>query len=97
MHHRSHDQPGGVSASKECLPPGVGGSASRGVCIRGRSACRGGADRVLPRGGVYLQGDLHLGGLSPGLGVCPTGTRKAGSTHPTGMLSCLFLQIIVMV
>ena len=51
-------------------------------------------------GGVCLQGEgvcLHVGGglLSAGEGVClqvgggglPT-ERKAGGTHPTGMLSC---------
>ena len=41
--------------------------------------------------GVCLQGDLYRGGV--GL-IPPAGTRKAGSTHPTGMLSCMniFLQ-----
>ena len=35
------------------------------------------------RAGVCLQGDASRGGES-----ASGGTRKAGSTHPTGMLSC---------
>ena len=40
------------------------------------------------------------GGLPPrwsasgGLGRPPSGTRKAGGTHPTGMLSCLEIDLI---
>ena len=90
MHHRSHDQPGGVSASRECLPPGVGSASEEGL-----PPGEGQGEFCLGWG--LPPGRPASGGLSPGVGVCPTGTRIAGSTHPTGMFSCLFLQIIVMV
>ena len=40
-------------------------------------------------GGVFVRGSLSGGGLCPGgsVGRAP-GIRKAGGTHPTGMLSC---------
>ena len=85
MYHRSHDQHGG------CLPPGVGSASEEGL------PPGEGQGEFCLGGGSTSRGDLHLGGLSPGVGVCSTGTRKACSTHPTGMLSCLFLQIIMMV
>ena len=34
-------------------------------------------------------GSLHPGGLPTGGGGAASGIRKAGGTHPTGMLSCL--------
>ena len=53
----------------------------------------GGRGCLPPGGGFCNQGGLHPGGLPPGGsalgGGGPSGTRKAGSTHPTRMLSCL--------
>ena len=83
----------------------IWGSASRGFCLQGvsiqgglppvGSASMGSAwgGRVLPRG-VCIHGDLHPGGLHPLWEVWQTPPpnpriRKAGSTHSTGMLSCL--------
>ena len=70
-------------------------------CIQGDEGLHpGGGGPHLGVGGMHPVG----GGLHPGEGVCiqgvcirqrgvcptsPTGTGKAGSTHPTGMLSCV--------
>ena len=41
------------------------------------------------------QGGLPTGGsVSGGLGRHTPGTRKAGDTHPTGMLSCIELELL---
>ena len=70
-----------------------GGSAFKGVYIQRVSAYRGlhlGDGDFPQRGfasrGVCLWGSAYGGGLAQGDGQNP-GTRKAGSTHPTGMLS----------
>ena len=94
------------SASRGSLPQG--GSACRRVCLRGCVSRRGCASnrrvcihggvclkRVLPQGGSACRGIcLHRGSASGGMGRPPR-TRKAGSTYPTGMLSCfsIYLQI----
>ena len=51
----------------------------RGVCIRGRRVCIQGGK------GACIQGDSWAD-------PPPSGTRKVGGTHPTGMLSCCFVR-----
>ena len=82
MHHRAHD-----------LPPG--GSASGGSASSKRSASRGVYLQGYASGGVCLQEVSIWEGLADP--PTPTGTRKAGGTHPTGMLSCsrYFLFLIL--
>ena len=74
------------------------GGLPRGGLHPGRSAYRG-----LPLGGsassrVCLRGSASVGRgfASRELGRPPphSGTRKAGGTHPTGMLSCGSMQVI---
>ena len=48
-----------------------------------RDLCPGG---VCP--GFFVQGGLCLGGIHPG-GLDPPVRKRVGSTHPTGMPSCL--------
>ena len=72
----------GVFASRGCLHPGgylhPGGFLYPGGFLHPGT---GSASR-----GICICGE---GGLHPGvLGRPPTGTRKTGGTHPTGMLSC---------
>ena len=72
-----------------------GGEVGFPACITGQMTSIQG---VFASGGVCIQGGggpggLQWSGLPPGRGVggvggC-AGTRKEGSTHPTGMLSCL--------
>ena len=57
-----------------------------GVCLQGGLPIgEGSASR-----GVCLHGGLHSGGL----GRPPTGTRKACSMHPSGMLSCFLSHFL---
>ena len=58
----------------------AGGFMSRSVSVQG-GLCPG----------MSLFRGLCLGGISVGR---PPGIRKAGSTHPTGMLSCLQLKYL---
>ena len=57
------------------------------------------ASVILFKGRGNLPGDLHpgkvlpTGGLPTG-GLHPGGTRKAGGTHPTGMLSCFLYTFV---
>ena len=87
MHHMSYDQPPGVI----CLQGRAVYIQGRGVYIRsGGSASRGGGPTS--RGGrVCIQRrGLHPAEGSASRGICiqgdrpPSGTRKAGSMHPTG-------------
>ena len=74
-----------------------GGGLPRGICIHGGSASRGGVwEGVLPPGGsAYLciqRGRWSASGEG-GVRQTPSGTRKAGGTHPPGMLSCSLKRI----
>ena len=65
------------------------GSAYRGS-LHARGVCIGG--RGLPTMGSASKGSgggLKGGGQGGGGRQTPSGTTKAGDTHPTGMLSCL--------
>ena len=68
----------------------TGGSASRGG--------RGFAYRGLSTGGVHLGEGVCLqgGSAQPPLPPHPR-TRKAGGTHPTGMLSCFNSKNLILV
>ena len=73
-----------------------------GVCIQGWRTASRNVGGLHPGGGGLRKGGLHLGGgclhpeggglptggLHPGGRPPPTGTRKADSMHPTGMLLC---------
>ena len=66
----------------------------KGVCLQGGLF----AYRVsLHPGGSAYRGSLHSGGDPASRGLVeqmpPPETRKAGGTHPTGMLSCDFVVI----
>ena len=98
-HHM--DQPCVIfTARKRCLGQGnvltpVCHSVHKGggfpACIIGHMTSMEG----LPTGGSRIQaglhqGDLPRGSLHPGgRQIPPPETRKAGSTHPIGMLSCI--------
>ena len=74
MHHRSHDHhPGGLPTGKR-------------VCFH--EATSGGS---ASRGVCLQEGGLPKGGSASKSGWAdpPPQIRKASSTHPTGMLSCL--------
>ena len=70
-----------------------------GVCLRGGSACKeGSAYRgVCLWGGVFLHGESASRKESAyrGLARPPPWTRKAGGTHPTGMLSFVAKKLLV--
>ena len=91
----------GRSLPMEGLPPGGGGSAPRGwgVCTQGEGGSAFGKGSASGEG-VCIQGegDLHPGrggsaSRQGGLVDPPLGTRKAGGTHPTGMLPCFNICI----
>ena len=58
---------------------GGGGGVGLPVCITGH---------MTSIQGVCIWGGLHLGGVC----LQPPRTRKAGGTHPNGMLSCFMLN-----
>ena len=95
MHHRSHDQRGGLHAGRGvCIQRGL--HAGR-VCLGGRiciwgSPCRGVGSASREGGsacrGVSMQGGLHPGGWTDSPSTTGYG-QQAGGTHFTGMHSCL--------
>ena len=79
----------GVSTYRGCLPTGGFCIRGGGVCLQGQSESGGWGFCILA--GLPRDFCIRTDG---GLGRSPTPeTRKAGGTHPTGMLSCDFVVI----
>ena len=97
MHHRSHDRGGLYPWEGVCIQVGVCIQGWRTASRKVEGLHLGGGG--LRKGGLHLGGGRSRVSASRGRGSAyrgsasrgqtpPTGTRKADSIHPTGMLLC---------